>query len=476
MNFFIFRPSSPPRVSTFSGDPDLDSRSRFLLVAGMTFYLLFLSSPLHALNVEQFRLVFDGQGLVNLSDSQTLSRRDWSGSAGLSYSHDPLQVETTPGVSQPVVHYHVNMTLTGAYGINDRISAGLALPLFPTLSIQPVGSATAGTDTSLGDLGLWGKFHLWDREKGESNMGLAVLPYITIPTGSTSNFTGDESLTGGFKAAYDAEFRKNKLIANVGLRFRKEENLTGLAVGQEFLFGAGYTRPVWEEGGLSALTEFVGSTSFNGFLSEANRMPMEWLFGLKKDFEQKGRGEMFLTAGGSVGLGSGYGTPDYRLFSLLTYQMGSGPNRPQAAEELAQVEGEQIVILQPIHFATGRWVILPESYPVAEAVAGLLQSRPDIRRVEVQGHTDHRGSVAYNLNLSRRRANAVVAKLVELGVETERLYAVGRGESQPVAEGVSAGALAKNRRVEFHIIEVRQGLRSRARVVPQDVTPNVEDY
>jgi outer membrane protein OmpA-like peptidoglycan-associated protein len=67
----------------------------------------------------------------------------------------------------------------------------------------------------------------------------------------------------------------------------------------------------------------------------------------------------------------------------------------------------------------------------------------------VQGHTDNTGNAALNQKLSEQRAQAIVAKLVEMGISANRLTAVGKGQSSPIADNGTDEGRAKNRRVEF---------------------------
>ncbi len=69
--------------------------------------------------------------------------------------------------------------------------------------------------------------------------------------------------------------------------------------------------------------------------------------------------------------------------------------------------------------------------------------------VQVEGHCDARGSVEYNLALGERRAKAVKAYLVSLGVESKRLTILSYGEEKPIANGESEEAYAQNRRANF---------------------------
>jgi OOP family OmpA-OmpF porin len=117
-----------------------------------------------------------------------------------------------------------------------------------------------------------------------------------------------------------------------------------------------------------------------------------------------------------------------------------------------------IVILKPINFESNKAVITKDSYPVLDAVVGSLgvtkeEGNPDIKRVEVQGHTDERGDDAYNLDLSERRAAAVVEYLTAHGIDPRRLTSQGYGETQPEDRGHDQKAWAKNRRVAFVILE-----------------------
>lgn len=71
------------------------------------------------------------------------------------------------------------------------------------------------------------------------------------------------------------------------------------------------------------------------------------------------------------------------------------------------------------------------------------------------GHTDSVGADAYNQKLSIRRAEAVKAYLLEKGVEENRVYTEGKGESQPVADNKSADGRQQNRRVEIEVVGTR---------------------
>jgi outer membrane protein OmpA-like peptidoglycan-associated protein len=119
----------------------------------------------------------------------------------------------------------------------------------------------------------------------------------------------------------------------------------------------------------------------------------------------------------------------------------------------ARVSGKQIVILDRIEFETDKATIRPESDPILRAVLEVLNEQPDIQRLRVEGHTDNRGSVRYNIGLSKRRARAVVDWLVDRGIDRSRLVAEGVGPNRPIANNNSEEGRQLNRRVEFHIVD-----------------------
>lgn len=92
--------------------------------------------------------------------------------------------------------------------------------------------------------------------------------------------------------------------------------------------------------------------------------------------------------------------------------------------------------------------------PAAKAQLDTLMDKlrnADVVSIRVIGHTDSKGSDAYNQALSERRASSVAAYLLSQGLAPNKLTSEGRGESEPVADNASDEGRGENRRVELHI-------------------------
>lgn len=119
-------------------------------------------------------------------------------------------------------------------------------------------------------------------------------------------------------------------------------------------------------------------------------------------------------------------------------------------------EGDGILVNLPdITFAVDSTAISPSFRTALDRVAQSMIQYPN-SLVDVMGHTDSTGSDSYNLDLSRRRAEAVANYLVSRGVSRARLETVGYGEQHPIADNSTPEGRAQNRRVEIRITPITQ--------------------
>jgi outer membrane protein OmpA-like peptidoglycan-associated protein len=129
------------------------------------------------------------------------------------------------------------------------------------------------------------------------------------------------------------------------------------------------------------------------------------------------------------------------------------------------------VVLYGIHFEFDKSELTLDARTLLGQVAEALIQRPDIK-VEIAGHTDSRGSDAYNQKLSAERTVSVMNYLASRGVAMARMRAVGYGETQPVAGNDTDEGRARNRRVELRMTEARsQPTPAPVAVAPPAPTP-----
>lgn len=108
--------------------------------------------------------------------------------------------------------------------------------------------------------------------------------------------------------------------------------------------------------------------------------------------------------------------------------------------------------IETVEFKTGKSIISPESEENLRNLASILINHPDIK-IEIGGHADSSGDRDSNLILSKERANAVLAWLVQNNINQERLSAIGYGDTRPLADNSTSSGRRNNRRVTFKILE-----------------------
>jgi OOP family OmpA-OmpF porin len=115
-----------------------------------------------------------------------------------------------------------------------------------------------------------------------------------------------------------------------------------------------------------------------------------------------------------------------------------------------QDEFKKVLDSARINFETGSATISPASDELLQSLAAIAL-RCLSGQIEISGHTDNQGDDAANDQLSKARAEAVLAYLVGVGVPADRLTAVGYGASRPIAANDTDEGRAQNRRIEFSV-------------------------
>jgi outer membrane protein OmpA-like peptidoglycan-associated protein len=186
-----------------------------------------------------------------------------------------------------------------------------------------------------------------------------------------------------------------------------------------------------------------------------------------KSMNKTQKGAVIGTAGGAAaGAVIGRAAGNTAMGAIIGAAVGGvtgaviGRKMDKQAEEIeknvpgAKVErvGEGIVVdfTEKILFAYDKSELNSSSQANLDKLVKILNEYPDTN-IEVQGHTDSKGSDDYNMALSERRASAVSAYLRTRGVPSSRLTTKGYGETAPVADNGTDDGRAQNRRVTFLI-------------------------
>ena len=413
------------------------------------------------------------------------------------YAHQPIRYRLTDdGGSQTraLVDRLYSADLTGTLGLWDVAELGFAVPVNllsvregPSAALQPM---SPGLHLGGGNVRFGPKVALLRAKstgEGPRGFALAVSMPVLLPT-AKEGLLGSTGFSSRPRVLGEWSSNFLRVAANVGLNLNPRTNLANLEVGNELGYAAAVEVPLRFLRRPTALQASVtGAYGLRSPDARAVANPLEALGGVK--VTALDGLELNLAAG--PGIGAGYGTPVFRIYGGLRYVMPEPvrhasshadlalqqPSNDNALAQLAEklplppppaleskaepttdygtvrVEEHQLVLLEPVHFATARDLVLERSYPLLGKVALALHEHPQIRRVRIEGHTDDQGTEQTNVELSERRALRVRTHLIGLGVEPSRLEAEGFGPKRPVAPNETAEGRAQNRRVEFQILE-----------------------
>ena len=124
-----------------------------------------------------------------------------------------------------------------------------------------------------------------------------------------------------------------------------------------------------------------------------------------------------------------------------------------AAPSRVAVQGDRLVLAEPIYFDAGKASLKAQSQALLDDVARSLADNPWIELLEVGVHSDERGADEYNLRITADRAAAVAAHLVAHGVAQARVQSHGYGETRPLCHEHNEACWSKNRRTELVVVK-----------------------
>lgn len=397
----------------------------------------------------------DATDYFSVYGSDTLA--PWQGHIGFSfdYANRPLQFSGTGGFAgqrQSVIDHMMLLHTHGALGLTDWFEVGVNFPFALYnwfFSDEPVAAPTGNPDKAAmpGDMRLVTKFKAVDINK--HRVGLAFIPFVTLPTGDEVRYTGNGNITGGLTTVVDFKASERfNMSLNFGGVLRDDVTRHGVRVDDQLT--AAVAANIKLSQNWQVILESFGSTVIRDPFN-SNTTPLEAGGGFRYYVNNTG---FAFDVGGTGGIIKGVSAPRFRAFANLKW---TAPISEPCPEPEPRIQGNKIVLWGKIFYDTAKATIKPVSYPVLDDVVDVLNKHPEITLVEVQGHTDARGSDSYNLKLSQARSESARDYLIQKGISPSRLVAKGYGESQPIAPNSTAEGMSQNRRTEFIILQSSNG-------------------
>lgn len=346
--------------------------------------------------------------------------------------------------------------------------------------------------------------------------GLGLVGDLTLPTGDTDSFLGSPLPTFRLKLLAHIQYKRFTAAVNVGGLVARPEQVSvpagvlsdrpvplNLRTGYGITWGAGfqfrlvdkrYTESekrialdlIQEGFGTILYSVFADSATYNTTSSRLPLIPIELTTGLRFAYTTAAGDQVGLGVFGGPGIGGGgtsaLGVPDWRAGFSFSFtgsarrpkkELAPPPPLPppppvvEAPPPPAEKKPEPIESVGEVKIVNGKLYVPDLQFDFDSSVvtpgisdkhlddaATLLKNRTDITELSIEGHTDDRGSAGYNLDLSRRRAQSVLAQLVARGVGSGRLSSKGYGLTCPIVSNSTELGRAQNRRVEFWFVKV----------------------
>ncbi len=400
------------------------------------------------------------------------------GGAAWQVEHLPLEYFENTLPAGAAISARNSLHLVAAYPLAGRVVLGgrwSAALMDPGLepSVAPEHRLAAG------DLGLFARLAMIQGER----FALGPRLDLWLPVGTDDSWVSERAARYAPALLAEVDLRLLRLHGSVGAMLRSELATDwDFALDSELALGLGARIPVNDA--WSGLVELGSRHGVSHMMKPGAENPLE----LKAGARWRSERALVVDMAAGTAASHGYGAADFRLLVAVSRVVPPPKRAPEPEpvvvvapprralvqldetlpdqkaevqwqpEQLAQVHQGHIVIREPLQFQLDTAELLPESVPTLEAVARVMTEYPQIELLIIEGHASEEGSFEHNYQLSNLRATAVYGALLEAGVRPERLSYRALGEIVPVAPGDDEQSRARSRRVEFHIVKVRDYL------------------
>jgi outer membrane protein OmpA-like peptidoglycan-associated protein len=347
------------------------------------------------------------------------------------------------------------LNLSVFYSPDKRLSFGASSPLY--LSVDGMGQQMG---TSLGDTRLSSTVSLIPNNEN-INVGLSATPYVAIPGFYEKQNLGLTGIAGGGVVAVSVGDNVYDISGNVGVEFTPSVEFYNLNGGERLITGLSTSYAFDDNVALRIEGTFRPTLSDNEY--NWTDSPAEVLLSFRGH-----SGSYFdWTAGAAKGVSKGVSAADWRALAGVGVSFGSrnahecatcqeypAPEAQVITKTDVITEINTVYVIPSIFFDFDKASIkFPESEVTLNYIAYILKEVSNTE-VNILGHTDDRGSVDYNIELSKRRIEAVINILsVKYGIDSSRLHPNAYGESLSSDCGIDENCHQIDRRVDFMIEE-----------------------
>lgn len=445
----------------------MSARHFFYSILSITvFYISTATANIAGTHLQNFNPTVDGLGYVTVQSAETLPPGVFNFSLFSNYAWNSLpfyKLSTIPlrEYSEPKNKLW-SADLGLALGVTENWQIGVATPIVLDQSMNSSTTLGSFDDQGVTEIKLHTKYRFWN----EDGFTLAATASANFDRITNNPYTGNDpgpTINLDIVGEYKIDGLQS-VASNLGYRLRNQGELipdTGVGpLSDQITYSVGYSyfQEPWDT---RFIFELFGAlaTDSTALPTQRRHTSLEALAGAKYQWEK------FTFHGGlTTKILDGLASPDFRIYLGMGFQFGpfwaekstpapiAAPT-PPAPIIATEDKPSETIVLSSINFATNSIKMQPASQLAFEKTLQSMREKSNtIRKLVIEGHTDDRGTDAFNLRLGQGRANTVRGIiLAQLNLPSEQVTAVGIGESQPIAPNTNDNNRAKNRRVEIKI-------------------------
>ncbi len=390
------------------------------------------STNVRALNLQLYKPHAGFRNGYTLFSTAGLQDKSLSLGLNINYGKNPFQViEVTPTTQRVVNVIEDLLTTDLSLGIaaTRNLALHITLPIHTYYNLPPTISTTPNEGTfAAGDLRLAAQFRLINPEANAAKWGLALVPFMSLPTGDADIYGGEAEVTGGGLVALEKRFANLAIYTNAGIEMRKSETFLTLDIDDQLLFGLGGQYLFTKKNPIALAVEFFGSTALAQPFDEDDQIPLEVVSTLEKSWRMPNQHRLQAYVGAGLGLSDGgYGSPEYRLLTGLNFTFNlHTPKR---------------VLHETFYFTPGKSTLPTAEKNKLSAVAQYIKQK-HIQKIEIKGYADFFGlNYQKNLRLSKDRASALenslqmqMPALPHSSLDNEVHFELGQSPKLPLPE------------------------------------------